>query len=222
MSQHWAYYRVSSKDQSIEAQRDVLTDKGAIKFDVERKDEGVSGLVPAAKRPGLGSILEFIRKGDVLHVFAIDRLGRDAIDVQSTVRDLIDRGVRLNVHGLGEIAPDAFGRLVVGILAQVADMQRAKIEENTANGRETARRHFEATGRTHKGKDSLGRKPSIAHDTLVQAFRMLSETGNVSATAKALGINRTTLIAARDSGAPWAEAARVEAGYAPEQGEAVQ
>src|SRR5438045_5827353 len=97
-----AYYRVSSGDQSVESQRSAMA--GADAFDQEFKDEGVSGSVMAAKRRGFGDLLKYIRKGDTLHVYAVDRLGRDALDVQSTVRDLIKRGVAVEVHGLGRIA----------------------------------------------------------------------------------------------------------------------
>ena len=94
-----AYYRVSTVDQSIESQRSAMAGGGD--FDQEFVDEGVSGSVPAAKRKGFGDLLKYIRKGDTLHVYAVDRLGRDALDVQSTVRDLLKRGVAVEVHGLG-------------------------------------------------------------------------------------------------------------------------
>src|SRR5688572_7407633 len=94
-----AYYRVSTGEQSVESQRNALG--GA--FDREFTDEGVSGGTMAAARPGFGKLLEQIRKGDTLCVYAVDRLGRDALDVQSTVRRLIEAGVTVDIHGLGAI-----------------------------------------------------------------------------------------------------------------------
>jgi putative DNA-invertase from lambdoid prophage Rac len=214
----WAYYRVSTKDQSIEMQRDVLSDRGAITFDHEEHDAGVSGIVPGAQRDGFGKVLRYIRTGDALHVYALDRIGRDAIDVQTNVRDLLDKGVRLNVHGLGSIEPGPMGKLIVGIMAQLAEMQREKIVQAAKDGKETAREFIARTGRTHKGKASLGRLPSIEHAALVAAFKELRETGNVSTTAKKHGIKRPTLIRIRDSDAPWAVKARAEAGYVAQQG----
>ncbi len=62
-------------------------------FDREFIDEGISGGTLAASRKGFSELLKFIRNGDTLYVFAVDRLGRDAIDVQSTVRDLLKHGI---------------------------------------------------------------------------------------------------------------------------------
>jgi putative DNA-invertase from lambdoid prophage Rac len=154
---HIAYYRCSTADQSIEAQRHVLlTHAGAVGFDKEFKDEGVSGATAAAARTGFAALLAYIREGDVLHVYAVDRLGRDAIDVQTTVRALLARGVEVDVHGLGRIARGV-GELILAVLAQVADMERNRIKERTAAGREKAMATLKAEGRTHRGKASMGR-----------------------------------------------------------------
>ena len=147
-----AYFRVSSADQSIESQRAAMG--GA--FDRTFVDEGVSGAVLAANRPGFSDLLKYVDPGDTVCVYSVDRLGRDAIDVQTTVRDLLDKGVTVDVHGLGPIAGDA-GRIILAVLAQVADMERKKIIERTQAGRATAREHLARTGKTHKGKASLGR-----------------------------------------------------------------
>ena len=87
---HIAYYRVPTQDQSIESQRATMGSN----FDEEFEDVGVSGSILAAKRLGFAKLLAFIRKGDTLHVYAVDRLGRDALDVQSTVRLLLGPSVR--------------------------------------------------------------------------------------------------------------------------------
>lgn len=152
MSHRIAYYRVSTADQSIEAQRSAMGGS----FDQEFKDEGVSGGVMAAERPGFADMLAKVRSGDTVHVYAVDRLGRDAIDVQATVRRLIGLGVTVDVHGIGPIGRGV-GEIILAVLAQVAEMERRKIAERTAAGRQAARAHLEATGRTHRGKTSLGR-----------------------------------------------------------------
>ncbi len=161
-----AYYRVSTNDQSIEAQRSALG--GA--FDKEFSDEGVSGSVPAADRRGFAKLLDFVREGDTLHVYAVDRLGRDALDVQATVRDLLNKGVSVNVRGLGMIGRGV-GELILAVLAQVADMERNRIKERCDDGRAKARVALEATGKTHRGKASLGRP--YAHDAdAVKAWKI--------------------------------------------------
>src|SRR5688500_3728466 len=144
---HIAYFRVSTADQSVQSQRAALGGK----FDKEFKDEGVSGAVPAAQRPGFAKLLQYVREGDVIFVSAVDRLWLDARDVQTTVRTLIGRGVSIEVQGLGRIGGKGVGELILAVLAQVADMERQRIVQRTQQGRETARASLAATGKTHRG-----------------------------------------------------------------------
>ena len=143
MTHRIAYYRVSTRDQSIEAQRDAMGGG----FDQEFSDEGVSGGIMAAERPSFAKLLSTVRAGDAVHVYAVDRLGRDALDVQSTVRRLIDSGATVNVHGLGPIGRGA-GEIILAVLAQVAEMERRRITERTDAGRVAARKSLAATGKT--------------------------------------------------------------------------
>ncbi|KQP21340.1 recombinase family protein [Pseudorhodoferax sp. Leaf265] len=181
-----AYYRVSTADQSIQAQRTAMGGPFAKEF----KDEGVSGGVPAAQRPGFAELLQYVREGDTVHVYAVDRLGRDALDVQTTVRSLLDKGVAVEVHGLGRIAKGV-GELILAVLAQVADMERQRIRERTEAGREAARRSLEATGLTHKGKASLGR-PAAANAQEVAAWRM-QHGASIAATAEHWALSTATV-----------------------------
>lgn len=181
-----AYYRVSTTDQNIEAQRHALGGG----FEREFSDEGVSGAIPAAQRPGFAELLKYVRQGDELHVYAVDRLGRDALDVQATVRELLKRGVAVEVHGLGRIA-QGVGELILAVLAQVADMERQRIAERTAAGRARAREALEATGKTHKGKASLGRPPA-ADAAAVAAWRKASGA-TIAATAAHFGLSPATV-----------------------------
>ena len=186
MSHRLAYYRVSTGDQSIEAQRHALG--GA--FDAEYEDVGVSGAVMAADRAGFAKLLEQVRKGDTVCVYAVDRLGRDALDVQSTVRRLIDKGVMVDIHGLGQIGRGV-GEIILAVLAQVADMERQKIKERTEGGRATARAALEATGRTHRGKESLGR-PKAMDGAAVASWRQ--ENGaSIKQTAAQFGLSDATV-----------------------------
>lgn len=185
---HIAYYRVSTTDQSIETQRAALNQ--AHKIDREFKDEGVSGAVLAADRPGFSALLQFVREGDTLHVYAVDRLGRDAIDVQSTIRALIAKGVTVEIRGLGQIAKGV-GELIIAVLAQVADMERQRIRERTAAGRELARATLSATGKTHRGKVSLGR-PAREDAEAVRTWR--TEHGaSISQTAEHFDLSASTV-----------------------------
>lgn len=181
-----AYYRVSTLDQSVEAQREALGGH----FDEEFTDEGVSGTTLAANRPGFAQLLKHVRKGDSVHVYAIDRLGRDALDVQATVKGLLDRGVIVDVRGLGPIAGDA-GKIIVAVLAQMAEIERNRIKERCEAGRAAARASLEATGRTHRGKTSLGR-PSKADGSEVAAWRK-ANGASIKATADHFMLSASTV-----------------------------
>lgn len=182
-----AYYRVSTNDQSVESQRASMSGR---KFDKEFVDEGVSGTVPAADRPGFAKMLEFVREGDTLYVYAVDRLGRDAIDIQLTVRKLIDKGVTVDIHGLGPVGRGV-GELIVAVLAQVANMEREKIIARTAAGRETAVASLAATGKTHRGKDSMGR-PVKGDKGAVLAWRA-ANNASISKTAEHFHLSEATV-----------------------------
>lgn len=186
MSHRIAYYRVSTADQSIEAQRSAMGGD----FDQEFTDHNVSGGVMAADRPGFADLLVKVRKGDTVHVYAVDRLGRDALDVQSTVRRLLDKGVMVDVHGLGPIGRGV-GELILAVLAQVAEMERRRIAERTEAGRAAARASLAATGRTHRGKESLGR-PAAADAATVAAWRS-DNAASIKDTAEQFNISRATV-----------------------------
>jgi putative DNA-invertase from lambdoid prophage Rac len=162
----------------------MLHDAGAAKFTREFSDEGISGAVLAAKRPGFAKLLAYIREGDTLHVYAVDRLGRDALDVQSTVRALLDKGVAVHVQGLGTIARGV-GELILAVLAQVADMERHRIRERTEAGRDKARASLAETGLTHKGKVSMGR-PRLNDPKTVGKWR-LDHGASITTTAEHFG-----------------------------------
>lgn len=181
-----AYYRVSTRDQSVEAQRTALGGE----FDREFVDEAVSGAMLAADRPGFAAMLEYVREGDTLAVYAVDRLGRDAIDIQASVRRLIEKGVVVDVLGLGPIAKGA-GELILAVLAQVAQMERDRIKERCDAGRVAARRSLAANGKTHRGKAGLGRSKA-ADPGQVEAWRS-AISASVAETAAHFGISASTV-----------------------------
>ena len=186
---HFAYYRVSTTNQSVQAQKAALAQAG-VEFEREYTDEGISGAVLAANRPAFKKLLEYIRDGDTLHVYAVDRLGRDAIDVQSTIKTLLAMGVQVDVRGLGVIGKGV-GELIVAVLAQVAEMERERIRERTATGRETAKASLAATGKTHRGKDSLGRPPR-GDAAAVRAWRA-ENRASIRTTAEHFNLSDSTV-----------------------------
>ena len=181
-----AYYRVSTGDQSIESQRLALGGD----FDQEFSDVGVSGRTRAADRPGFADLLSKVRSGDVVHVYAVDRLGRDALDVQATVRRLIETGVTVDVYGIGPIGRGV-GELILAVLAQVADMERQRIRERTEAGRQVAKATLAATGKTHRGKESLGRP--VAQDAAAVAVWRKENAASIAQTARHFALSPATV-----------------------------
>lgn len=182
------YTRVSASSQSVEAQRQAMLQSNT--FDKEFTDEGVSGAVLAAKRPGFAELLKYARADDTVFVYAVDRLGRDAIDVQTTIKTLLAKGVSVNVRGLGVIGKGV-GELIVAVLSQVAEMERERIRERTSNGRDVAKASLAATGKTHRGKDSLGR-PALADAATVNAWRT-NNKASIATTARQFNLSDSTV-----------------------------
>lgn len=181
-----AYFRVSTNDQSIEAQRQALGGS----FDREFSDEGVSGGTLASDRPGFAALLSYVREGDTVYLYAVDRLGRDALDVQATIRKLLEKGVTVDVKGLGPIGRGV-GELIVAVLAQIADMERARIKERCDAGRAAAKAAITLTGKTHRGKANLGR-PLAKNSNEVRRWRN-DNAASIAATAAHFEISKATV-----------------------------
>ena len=115
------YARVSKADgsQSLDLQRDALRAAGIDAVNVYH--DFASGV--RDDRPGLDSCLRALRKGDVLVVWKLDRMGRNLAHLVNTVQDLSARGVGLRVlagQGAQIDTTTAAGRLVFGIFAALA------------------------------------------------------------------------------------------------------
>ena len=97
MSAIVAYARVSTEDQTCENQRRTISARYAVgKWFT---DDGVSGPIAATARPAMAALLAYVREGDVVVVAAIDRLGRNTLDVLNTVEALKTR-TRKNASAL--------------------------------------------------------------------------------------------------------------------------
>jgi putative DNA-invertase from lambdoid prophage Rac len=95
----------------------------------------VSGSSAIEQRPGFVSLLNKLEQDDVLVVTKLDRLGRNAMDVQATVKRLAGMGVRVHCLALGgvDLASPA-GKLTMGVIAAVAEFERDLIVERTQAG----------------------------------------------------------------------------------------
>jgi DNA invertase Pin-like site-specific DNA recombinase len=143
----FGYGRVSTQDQSTDNQR-LEIERAGYKIDYWFADEGVSGAVLASQRPQFRDMLTKIRKGESLVVTKIDRLGRDAVDIQQTVKQLKELGVRVFVTQLGATdLTNSAGKMLLAMLAAFAEMERDLIIERTAAGLARARAQGVRLGR---------------------------------------------------------------------------
>lgn len=179
------YARVSKADgsQSLDLQHDALMEAGV---DAEHiyADE-ISG--KKDRRPGLDACLKALRKGDILVIWKLDRLGRDLKHLVNTVQDLSDCGVGLRVlagQGAQIDTTTPTGKLVFGIFASLAEFERELIRERTLAGLAAAR----ARGR--KG----GRKFALSKVQIRLAqTAMANRDTSVPDLCKELGIKPVTL-----------------------------
>ncbi|MBA8412899.1 recombinase family protein [Citrobacter freundii] len=127
------YVRVSTSDQNVENQKQQIADAG---YRVTRwfNDEAVSGAVKAGERPGFGELLSYVREGDTLIVIAIDRLGRNTIDVLSTVEMLQAKGVKVFSLREGFDLSTPVGKAMLTMMAGLASLEKDLIAERRTAG----------------------------------------------------------------------------------------
>ena len=148
------YHRVSTLDQDPGLARDELHAAaarlgGEVVLDIEETGSGARN-----DRPGLQRLMDAARRGklDAVVVWKLDRFGRSALDVLANIRDLDAAGVRFIAMTQGiDIRPggDAMSRLILGVLASVAEFERDLIRERTRLGMAKARAAGKRIGRPH-------------------------------------------------------------------------
>lgn len=189
-SRVFAYARVSTVEQLTENQREQIAQAGYSITGKRFVEEKVSGSVAAMQRPGFVKLLDRMEEGDTLVVTKLDRIGRDSIDVQQTVKLFSDRGIRLVVLQLGNLdLTSSAGALMVKVLAAVADFERDLIIERTQAGQARARAEGKHMGRPSKTSDE--QKATIR--------QQLDQGISVSQVARDYGISRASVIAIRDA-----------------------
>lgn len=190
MSRTFAYTRVSTTEQTPENQLQEIEAAG---FRVEPHRvvaETVSGSVPTARRNGFSRLLDKMERGDLLIVTKLDRLGRDAIDVSTTVARLEDIGIRVHCLALGGVdLTSSAGKLTMGVINAVAQFERDLLIERTQSGLARAKA---------QGKP-LGRPAALTVDQQAHVRALIASGESVSAIARDLGTSRQTIMRARNA-----------------------
>lgn len=180
----FAYSRVSTKDQTTTNQT-LDIEKAGYKVDYWFADEGVSGKVSASQRPQFKALLSQIRAGETLVVSKLDRLGRDAQDVGATIKDLAKRKIVVIVLQLGKLdLTSTAGKLMLTMLAAVAEMERDLLVERTQSGLARAKAEGKVLGRPSKTTD--------AQRTEIVGLR--KGGSSISALSRTFGISRASIM----------------------------
>ena len=140
MPRTFAYVRVSTTGQTTENQIQEIEAAG-FKVDPRRVvAETVSGSSAIEQRPGFIKLLNKLEQDDVLIVTKLDRLGRNAIDVATTVARLAEMGVRVHCLALGGVdLTSPAGRMTMGVINSVAQFERDLLIERTQSGLKRAK-----------------------------------------------------------------------------------
>lgn len=177
------YRRVSTLVQNTERQdfKNLKADKV-----FEDKASGSS-----RKRPELERAIEYLRDGDTLNVYSIDRLARSLIDLESIVKELNNIGVTVKFHKEGfTFAPDesnSMTKLMFQMMGAFAEFERNLINERTAEGRAKAKA---------KGKH-LGRKSALNMTQVSEIREKLSGGAKTTALSNEYGVARNTIYAVK-------------------------
>jgi putative DNA-invertase from lambdoid prophage Rac len=179
----FAYGRVSTKEQTADNQRLEIVGAGH-EVDFWFSDT-ISGKTSATQRPQFAALLAQIRNGETLVVSKLDRLGRDAQDVGATVKLLAARKISVIVLQLGKLdLASAAGKMMLTMLAAVAEMERDLLVERTQSGLARAK----SEGKT------LGRPSKTSASQRVEIVAKYEQGESVSALARMYGVSRATIL----------------------------
>jgi len=177
---HVGYTRVSTIDQDPALQLDALASAGCVKVFEDR----ASGA--QANRVGLRSALDYVREGDVLVVWKLDRLGRSLPHLIETVTTLQKRGVGFRSITEAIDTTTSSGRLVFHLFGALGQFERDLIQERTRAGL------MAAAARGRKG----GRKPVVTTEKLERARSIIGKGLTVREAATRLKVGKTALYGA--------------------------
>lgn len=185
MSRTFAYVRVSTAEQNFENQIKEIEAAGFIIEPHRIITDIVSGSMPTARRKGFTRLLEKIENKDILVVTKLDRLGRDAIDVSSTVTRLEKLGIKVYCLALGGVdLTSSAGKMTMGVINTIAEFERDLLIERTQSGLARAK---------SQGK-ALGRPQILLGSQRQHVLQQLEEGKTIAAIARNFNTSRQTIM----------------------------
>ena len=145
----YGYERVSTTEQNLGRQRERLLQAG-----VEAEhifSDKISG--KDMNRPNLKNLLSHLREGDELVVLSLDRLGRNSRDIITLVDNLRSKGIKLRLLDMDIDSDSPVGKLIIAIMAELAEVERLNILERQRQGLELAKAEGRKNGRPRKELD---------------------------------------------------------------------
>jgi len=194
----YGYIRVSTSEQAGDDRTSLDTQRRKVAAVAELaglplarvfEEPGVSGGTGLAERPGGQELLAALRPGDTVIVAKLDRAFRNAADALATAEAWKKRGVDLIVADMGTepVTHNGVSRMFFGMLALVAEFERERIKERSAEGRAAKRRaggHIGGSAPFGYRKVGAGRAARLEPDPEQQAalatMRALAATGIAS------------------------------------------
>jgi DNA invertase Pin-like site-specific DNA recombinase len=174
--------RVSTDAQDAQMQEDALNAAGVVRTFTDK----VSSRRDVGERPALVAALDYLRKGDTLVVWQLDRLGRSTKEILTIADDLHSRGIGLRILAgtlVGDYQPTGAGKLFFTILSAFAEFERDQIHMRTVAGLKAAR-----------AKGNVGGRPTVMGPDVLAAARARRERGETpTQIAKALGVSRASV-----------------------------
>lgn len=172
------YCRVSTNDQHLRMQEDALKNAGC--------DEVYTDIASGVKteRPGLEQVFARLRKGDILVVWKLDRLGRSVGHLIQTITDLNKKNIGFKSLQENIDTMTSGGRLIFHIFSALAEFERDLITERTNAGLKAAR----ARGR-------VGGRPSSLSQTEIKKLKRYYKKGElpINEICKVFDITKPTL-----------------------------
>lgn len=178
MARQYGYSRVSTSDQDWQLQLDSLIKAGVDDRDIYR--EKASGA--RRDREELRRVLDLLRDGDELIVWRLDRLARSQLHLLQIVEQVEGKGAKLVSLCDNIDTATATGRMILGVLATLAEFERNLIRERSQAGVAVARQRGVRFGRPAKVTEAVVRQIVLSHEAGTPAME----------TCRTLGISRSS------------------------------